>query len=278
MRYALAVLLAAMLGCDTTNIYECPVEDGGTEDGDAMEKMGWKGNFGSSQLVPPRAYNAAVGWGAAGISQAWSTAVLLVDISSSKDVPEPVLITLQGPQLGERVTDDAQLLAFLQWGVGGMSNFAMVDFGQEFVVEAESVKVSAIQCMFPGAAWPAASPQTPRVGASAAPGHTGGALAPHVTLGRNGPDLVPGGNHTFTVPPFARSFRAAATPGPSVVEFTLAPVGSLGMSYTVAAFPSDELPLPGAMNYSGTDSPLLLAWNRGGANITSLRAIYTLGL
>jgi hypothetical protein len=278
MRFVM-VLLAALVagGCDYTTIYEYSASDGGTEDDAMSEKAGWRGNFGSSEPLPPLAYDPVVGLGAAGIMQAWSKGLMLVDITSLSGKPEPVLITLRGPQLGEAVSDGAQLIAFMQWGVDGVSNFAMLDFGQEFVVEAESVKIVAIQNMIFGAAFPPAAPQSPHVGASAAPGHTGGSTPPHFTMCRNAV-LAAGANTVTTIPPFARGVRVAATPNTSAMRLDFGPAGFVGAQYTVVAFPSDDLAVPGALDYGGTDSPILVVNNVGVAGITGWRLIYELAL
>jgi hypothetical protein len=283
MRFVM-VLLAALAagGCDETTLYECPTSTDAGANGDAMKKNGWTGNFGSSEALQPQAASA-IGWGSLEAASIFGAGRMLVDITRDASDREeleavPVAITLRGPASGDQVTDQAQIIFCLQWGLGGVTNYALLDAGQVVLVVAESVKVVAIQAMITGAAFPPATPRTPMVGASAAPAVIPPDYAPQFTAAGD-VAFAPAVALTIPIPPFARSFEVAATPPASALRFDFDNGGGLpfGGSYNVVAFPSNELPIPGAVNWAA-NSPILRMTNVGGAAVTSWRVMFKLAL
>ena len=115
---------------------------------DSEPNSNWTGNFGQARPVPCMPFLTAERTGAGTVG--------LVDIQSRDGSAQPVAIMLVSPHV-LAVTAFAEMVAVVEFGVGGAETIAVVDFlhGQVLNLIASHVRVSAVQQMVRPAVVPA---------------------------------------------------------------------------------------------------------------------------
>ena len=272
------LLCLCLIGCEY-NYYD-GAGDGGTEEA-GSEMRGWKGNFGQARPIPCVRFGSAEMGGGGG-------AVGLVQIDSEDGEPHPIAITLAAPRT-EDITPLAELVAIIEWGIGGASSVAIVDYldGQVINLIASYVRVSAVQQMIPIEPVPA-TPIAPTASAFATPGHLPQARSPQRTLGDNRA-IHAGATYPILVPPFARTFRLLCLPknAQALVQIWSDPAHTVEIvEYPVVGFPSADLPIPNDIERRtiaaiGLSYPAMWLYNDngvGGADITRWRVIFDLAM
>lgn len=232
---------------------------------------GWTGKFGDTQTLPLLPYQPDPRQGG----------MTLVEIHGTE--PTSVCIGLSMED-GGAVTPGAEILAYVQWGIGGGSASAVIDFvnGASFNLLADFVRVTAAQRLLHGAGAPAVGNRV-TVSGIAAPGVCLPTSKPQRTI-RNLNNLVAGVGITDLVPRYAKTMKLSCVPYTSValVEFGDFVGGEISEQYLVTAFPSRDLPVPNHMAWGVIGAAPVPLWrltnNAVKDTITSYTAVFDLAL
>jgi len=208
----------------------------------SVSPSGWNGTFGSSKILPclPFLPNLRPEDGSAP----------LIEIRSH--YPEAVNVTLAGMNPYALPTDNAEIVAVLEWGVGGSNAVAMVDFihGASFNLIADFVRVSARQQVLNNIVFPPAGLRDVQVGAFAAPGHMLSTSTPQRTIANNN-RIANSVGVTYNIPPFAKDMVLSCNPTntQATVDFDFLPV-PIGETYNAVAYPAGPFPIPNSNTWA----------------------------
>jgi len=239
----------------------------------SVSTSGWNGTFGASRILPVGPYIANV--------RPEDGGPPLVEIRSQ--FPAAVNVTLAGMNPYALPTDNAEVVAILEWGVGGSNAVAMIDFihGASFNLIADFVRVTARQQTLNNIAWPPAAPRDVMVGAFAAPGHMLSTSVPQRTIANNNQIGMQAGV-VYNIPPFARDMVLSCNPSNAQVrvDFDFLPV-PIGETFPVVAYPAGPFPIPNSNTWGilgGVPTAMWRINNTGAVILTAFRAVFHLAL
>lgn len=235
---------------------------------------GWNGTFGSTKILPCLPYIANV--------RPEDGVAPLIEIKSH--YPEPVNVTLAGLIPYALPTDNAEIVAILEWGVGGCNSVAMIDFihGTSFNLVADFVRVSARQQTLNNIAWPPAVTRDVMVGAFATPGAMLSTTTPQRTIANNNV-IAAGVGIAYNIPPFAKDMVLSCNPSTAQVtvdfDFLPAPIGE---TFPVVAYPAGPFPIPNSNTWAILGGVPTAMWRinvaAAGPALAAFRAVFHLAL